>query len=67
MKPLKAPKSYAQIAKECQAEIDRLTAQLAKTEKALKDTIRVYIVDDEEWDREAKMLKIFDRIMKEVE
>ena len=28
MEPLKAPKSYAQIAKESQEEVDRLTAQL---------------------------------------
>ena len=48
-------------------EIERLTAQLTKTEKALKDTIRIHLVDDDEWDVEEKTMKIFTRIMKEVE
>lgn len=50
-----------------EAEIERLTAQLTKTEKALKDTIRIHLVDDDEWDVEEKTMKIFTRIMKEVE
>lgn len=36
-----------------------------KLQKALLDTIRTYMVDDEEWDTDKKTKEIFDRMMRE--